>query len=165
MRKSRAGGLLALALALAPAAAWAQAPHAHGVAKLDVALEGGRLTLEFTAPLEDIVGFERRPANDRERAVLDAAASYFKSGRALATSVAAGCRVAEAGVVLDVVGEGHLEFGARLSYDCRQPQALRGIEAALLGQYGKVKRIDVRAVTPKGQSSGRLVSGKRTFGF
>jgi hypothetical protein len=150
-------------LALASGAAWAEAPHAHGVAKLDVALDGRRLTLEFTAPLEDIVGFERRPANDKERAALEAAGKYFGSGRALVASAAANCRVAEAGVVLDVRGEGHYELAARLAYDCKEPQELREIEAALLGQYKKIKRIDARAVTPRGQSSARLLPGKRTL--
>ena len=159
------GAAWLLGLALAPGLAWAQSPHAHGVAKLDVALEGRRLTLDFAAPLEDIVGFERRPANDKERAAVDAAIDYFKGGRALAPSAAANCRVADAGVVLDVREQGHYELSARLVYDCKEPQELREIEAALFGQYKRLKRIDVRAVTAKGQSAGRLVPGKRVFAF
>jgi hypothetical protein len=152
-----------LALSLAAGAAWAEAPHAHGVAKLDIALEGRRLTLAFTAPLEDIVGFERRPANDKERAALEAAVGYFKSGRAFVASAAANCRLADAGTVLDVRGEGHYELEARLAYDCKEPLHLREIDAVLFGQYKKIKRIDVRAVTPKGQSAGRLGPAKRAF--
>ena len=154
-----------LGLALVAGSARAEAPHAHGVAKVDVALEGRRLTLDFSAPLEDIVGFERRPANDKERAAVEAAVNYLKSGRALAASVAANCRVAEAGVVLDVREKGHVELSAHLVYDCKEPQELREIDAALFEPYKRVKRIDVRAVTAKGQSSGRLVPGKRVFAF
>ena len=157
------GAAWLLGLALAAGSARAEAPHAHGVAKLDVALEGRRLTLDFAAPLEDIVGFERRPGNDKERAAVEAASTYFKSGRALAPSAAANCRLAEAAVLLDVPEKGHYELSVRLAYDCKEPQQLREIDAALFDQYKRLKRIEVRAVTAKGQSSGRLVPGKRVF--
>jgi hypothetical protein len=163
VRPGRAAWLAAACLA--PAWAWAQAPHAHGVAKLDVALEARRLAMDFVAPLEDILGFERRPANEKEGAVFEAASAYFKSGRALVASPAANCRVAESAVNIEERGKGHFEWVARLTYDCKEPQELREVDAALLEQYKKLKRIDVRVVAAKGQSSTRLGSGKRTFGL
>jgi len=154
-----------LCLVLASGGAWAEPPHAHGVARLDLSVEGRRLSLDFAAPLEDIVGFERRPANDKERAAFEAAAAYFKGGRALVASLPANCRMADATAGIEERGKGHFEFVARLAYDCKEPQELRQVEAALLGPYRRVKRIDVRAATAKGQSSGRLAPGKGTFAF
>jgi len=154
---------LAFAAAALAGAAAAQEPHAHGVARLDVALDGRRLTLDFAAPLEDVLGFERRPANDKERAAFEAAAAYFKGGRALVASAAANCRVAEGNVEIEERGKGHFEWVAKLAYDCKEPQEAREIDAALLAQYKRVQRVDARAVTSKGQSSARLTAGRRTF--
>ena len=155
-----AAGLLALLL---PVLAWAEAPHAHGVAKLDVALEGRRLSMEFTAPLEDVLGFERKPANDKERAAFEAAATYLKSGQAIVAGVNANCRVADAAVEMPERGKGHFELVARLTYDCKEPGELKSLEAALLARYKKLKHIDVRVVTPKGQSAARATPAKPAF--
>ena len=153
----------ALALAAAVFAAPAQAQHAHGVGKLDVALDGRSLTLELAAPLEDVLGFERRPANDKERAALEAASAYLKSGQGFVTSLAANCRLAEGAASLEERGPGHLELTARLVYDCKEPHALEGIEAALLARYKRMKRLDVRIVGPKGQSAARVTPAKPSF--
>ena len=152
-----AAGLVAVLL---PALAWAEAPHAHGVAKLDVALEGRRLTLDFTAPLEDVLGFERKPANDKERAAFEAAVAYFKSGQAIVAGASANCRVADAAVEMPERGKGHFELTAKLAYDCKEPGELKSLEAALLARYKKLKHIDVRVVTPKGQSAVRATPAK-----
>ena len=161
MRRLHAGWLLGLALATSGARA--EAPHAHGLASLDVALDGRALTLEFRAPLEDVLGFERKPANDKERAAFEAAAAYFKGGRAFVPDAAGNCRPGESAVQVEERGKGHFELVARIAYDCKEPQALREIEAAVLGQYKKVKRIDARLATGKGQSSARLVPAKRVL--
>ena len=155
--------VLAAAWLLLGSASRAEAPHAHGVGKLDVALEGRRLTLELAAPLEDVLGFERRPANDKERAALEAAASYLKSGSAFVASPAANCRVADGTVEVAERGRGHFELAARLAYDCKEPHQAREIDAALLGQYKRLKRLDVRVVTPKGQAAARATPARRSF--
>ena len=161
MRTARAAWLAAAWLASGPA--WAEAPHAHGVAKLDVAIDARRLTLEFAAPLEDVLGFERRPTSEKDRSALEAASSYFKSGRAFVPAASANCRMADGAVEVVERGKGHFELVARLAYDCKEP--LGEVEAAVFAQYKKLKRIDVRAVTSKGQSSARLTPAKRTFGL
>ena len=153
----------ALVLAAAAFGANAQAPHAHGVGKLDVALEGRHLTLELAAPLEDVLGFERKPANDKERAALEAASSYLKSGQGFVTSLAANCRLSEGTAGLEERGPGHLELIARLAYDCKEPQALDTIEAPLLARYKRMKRLDVRIVGPKGQSAAKVTAAKPSF--
>jgi hypothetical protein len=159
----RAAWALAFVAVALTGTAVAQVPHAHGVARLDVTLEGRRLTLDFAAPLEDVLGFERRPANDKERAAFEAAAAYFKAGRALVASAAANCRVAEGNVEIEERGKGHFEWVARLAYDCKEPQEAREIDAPLLVRFKQIKRIEVRAVSAKGQSSARLTLTKRFF--
>jgi hypothetical protein len=156
----RLGAVGLAAAALVALVARAEAPHAHGVASLDVALEGRALTMEFRAPAEDVLGFERRPAGDKDRAAVEAATAYFQGGRGFTPSAAANCRPATSTATVEERGKGHFELVARLAYDCKEPGSLAEIEAAVFAQYKKVKRIDVRAVTGKGQSSARLTPAK-----
>ena len=44
--------------------------HVHGVASLQVALDGNRLNLEFSSPLDNLVGFEHAPRTDRQKAAV-----------------------------------------------------------------------------------------------
>ena len=69
---------LILALAAIPATA-AEKAHVHGRAGLDVAIEGSQLTLEFEAPLEDLVGFEREARNEQRARGADAGWSPFSN--------------------------------------------------------------------------------------
>jgi hypothetical protein len=56
-------------------AAWpAQAgPHEHGVAHLNVAIDGQRVTLSFQIPMESLLGHERAPKSPQEQAQVKAA--------------------------------------------------------------------------------------------
>lgn len=158
MSTKRAAWLLGAVLS--SGAALAEAPHSHGVASLDVSIEGRALSLEFRAPLEDVLGFERKPASARDRAAFEAIAMYLKGGRGFVPNIGANCRPADSSVDVEERGSGHFELAARLAYDCKEPDSLAEIEAAVFGQYRKIKRIDVRAVTGKGQSSARLTPAK-----
>ena len=60
-----------------------------------------------------------------------------------------------------LAGKGHFELVARLTYDCKEPGELKSLEAALLARYKKLKHIDVRVVTPKGQSAARATPWKK----
>lgn len=153
--------LLFLALAALPAAA--QKAHQHGKATLDVAIEGKSLTLEFESPLHDLVGFERQPANDKERAALGALDAYLESGQAFVPTAAAGCKLAEAKARSAEAGKDHAESRATLRFDCSDMAALKQVEAAIFKQYARLKRIDVRLVTSKGQSASRLTPAKRNL--
>lgn len=54
-------------ITLAPAAAQHQHhAHTHGVVTLGVAVDQSTITLELSAPLESLVGFERAPRTDAE---------------------------------------------------------------------------------------------------
>ena len=84
-----------LALALLAAAGGAQAhsrPHEHGVASLDVAVDGAQLTVLLNMPLDGLLGFERPPRNDRERQAADAALALLRDGaRMFGPEAAAQC--------------------------------------------------------------------------
>ena len=69
-------GLAALGLALC-GAAFAGKAHQHGVARLDLAVDGGTVTIAVEMPLDALVGFERSPRTGAER---QAAAAFALFG-------------------------------------------------------------------------------------
>lgn len=66
-------GALAFVVGLAADAAETRGAHEHGHAVLKLVQEGADVVVHFRSPLDSIVGFEHRPANDEQRAALEAA--------------------------------------------------------------------------------------------
>lgn len=59
------GPVVALLILLcASAREWAGEAHQHGVARLDIAVDAGRISLQRDSPLDKLLGFERAPRND-----------------------------------------------------------------------------------------------------
>ena len=54
--------------------------HEHGVAHLNVAIEGNRLYIEFSSPAANIVGFEHRPRTEDQKGAIQAAIQKMKEG-------------------------------------------------------------------------------------
>jgi hypothetical protein len=59
-----------LVIAAPPAPSAAADAHVHGLAALQVAVDGNRLLLEFSSPLDNLVGFEHAPRNDKQTAAV-----------------------------------------------------------------------------------------------
>ena len=158
--------MVAIALfAIVPALSTAKAegPHVHGQARLDVVVEGTRLSLELDAPLDGLVGFERAPRDARERAALDGAIEYLQAGKGFVPSPAAGCKLASATVRTPERGRGHRGLEGKLAYECANPGELKEVEVALLREFKRLKRVDARIVTRKGQAAGRVTPAAPTL--
>ena len=152
---------LATAAVLAVAPAFAQKGHVHGAATLDVSIEGPRLSLAFEGSLEDLVGFERAARDDRERAAIEAMKAHLASGQAFAPNAEARCRAVESRAEITSPGKGHAAVEGSFAYHCDAAARLAHVEAALFERYPRLKRIDARVVSAKGQSAARLTPTKR----
>lgn len=85
-----------LSLVFVTAPGLAADAHMHGVGTLDVAVDAGALLLRLEAPLDSLVGFERAPGNDAERAAVRRMAVKLGGARAQFTPTpAARCRPAD----------------------------------------------------------------------
>jgi len=102
-----AAGAIALVMATLPAAHAGKA-HEHGVAKVDVAVEGNKLTVALQSPLDSLLGFERAPRTDAERkAAADMLARLRSGGALFKADAAAQCTLSKAEVsapVLEAAG-------------------------------------------------------------
>lgn len=150
--------LLALLSATAGAA---QKAHEHGVMKLDVAVEGDRLSLSMEAPLDNFLGFERAPRTDAERkAAADVLARLRAPAGLFTADAAAQCTLATAEVQAPVLepgakpgkDDGHADLDASYEFKCAQPQQLRTLDVGLFDAWRRIQRIEVQVAGPKGQS-------------
>jgi hypothetical protein len=163
-------------LALLAAAAWAGKAHVHGVVAVDATADGGAaLSVQLDAPLDSLVGYERRPRSAAERAAADAALASVRSGGWVVVPAAAGCTLA--GVEVDApvlqatpapnaaatpAGDGHAELAATATWRCRTPAALQAVELALFERFARIQRIDVQVAGPAGQLRHTLRRPART---
>lgn len=166
---------LALALPAAPAAAHGKA-HQHGVAAMDAAVEGSTLTVELNTPLDNLLGFERAPRTDAERARVQAMAATLRAPQdLLRTDAAAGCTARSTTLVSPVLGLGdapaggaapaakgeHADLEASWVFECRSIAELRAVEVGLFGAFPGFKRIDVQVALPGRQARHTLTPQSR----
>jgi len=151
--------LLAAALAL-PGATFA-APHQHGVAKLDIAVDGPTLAIDFETPLDNLLGFERAPRNDAERKAADAAVATLKAGASVfRIDPAAQCTLDEVvvnsaplklGSPATKADDGHADLDASYRFTCKGT-APAFLDIGLFESFKRMRRIDVQVATGKAQS-------------
>jgi Protein of unknown function (DUF2796) len=152
--------LVLLALFTA-APARAADPHQHGVARLDAALDGRMLTLAFASPLDNLLGFERKPRNEVERQAAQALVERWRGDATglLRPDPAAGCRLVAVELESAVLGVGaasagageHAELEAEWRFECAEPARLAFIELGLIAAYPRLKRVEVQIATAGGQ--------------
>jgi hypothetical protein len=182
-------GKMAFVLAALAGAAAAQAPqaHVHGAAELAVVIDGGTIDIVFESPLDNLLGFERAPKSDAERAAVGAMAGRFRAPPGLfVPTPAADCRAPPAELsspVLDPAllqgkpagaasgaGKGgaddaHAELRVHIVYSCAKVAALAGLEVRVFDAFANVRRIDAALAGPKGQSATTLTTTNRMLKF
>ena len=155
--RSRAFTALVAASLLAPATTVAHRAHTHGVADLDIALDGGRLTLVLTAPADDVVGFEHAPRTDAQRAAVAAAERLLADHAALfSLPAAAGCAMASTDVRApwregEPAADGHADFIAQWSFDCARPAELRQFDVRIAEKLRGNLRLRTTVISDRGQ--------------
>jgi Protein of unknown function (DUF2796) len=147
--------------------------HEHGRGVLNIAIEGGRVSLELEAPGADIVGFEHAARTPRQKAALKQAKQQLLAPQGLFKfPSAAGCVVAEASVDVEpgqhqggeakgagaggtkgeAAGEGHSNFHGQYAFNCKDPARITGVEFAYFQAFAGAQKLEVNVITPKGQT-------------
>jgi hypothetical protein len=151
---------LAVLLA-APLATLAQGhAHVHGVAKLDIAVEAKKITVNLETPLDNLVGFERAPRTDSERKRADEAVARLRAGDEMFKfDPAAGCKMARveltsAALKLGPAGAaaqgGHADLDGSWEFDCSDATLARHVDVGLFA-FNQLKRVQVQLALPKAQ--------------
>ena len=151
--------------------------HEHGVVRLDVSIEGSRVTIDMTAALDNWLGFERAPRTDAERkAAADVLARLRNPSQGaplFAPNAQAQCQLAQAEVSAPVLepaakpaaapaappppapakgGAEHADLEASYRFQCAQPALLRSLDLGLFEAYKRIQRIEVQVAGQTGQS-------------
>ncbi|WP_295550671.1 DUF2796 domain-containing protein [uncultured Stenotrophomonas sp.] len=157
----------ALFLLLAASAAQAHdirqhAPHVHGQATVDVALDQRTLDVALQAPGIGILDYERPPASSAEQVALARATSLLKGGSWVTLPTAADCRLIsskadaegfDAPAAAPSAGQHlHAGFTATLQYRCTNPAALRAIVMRLPVLFPGLHEVIVNSATANGQN-------------
>jgi hypothetical protein len=140
-----------------------QGAHEHGVARLNVAVEGPLLLLELETPLMNLVGFEHAPRDDAQRQALAAAESGLRaSARLFRPTAEAACTPLEAqvevhpGAPADADGEAHGDARGAYSFTCQRPEALNEVEVRLFSVFPGTERLRAQVVGRHGQRAQEL---------
>ena len=149
--------------------------HEHGHGKLNIAIEGNRVSMELEVPGADIVGFEHEASTPEQKATVEKAKATLSDALAVfKLPAAAGCKLAEAKVAVQAEDEHeheaeakkedpkpdgakeeehHSEFHATYAIDCASPAKLTAIEFKYFDLFAGAQELDVNLVTLKGQTS------------
>ncbi len=169
----------------------APAVHSHGTAKLQVAVDGNRLTLEFESPLDNLVGFEHAPRTDRQKAAVQTMVGHFlDAATVFVPTPAADCVVTSGTLESPVIdaaalrgagakdpapakrsapppatGARHAELTGTFVFRCAKAGSLRDLEVRLFDFFPGLRRLDVQVAAPQGQKSARLSPGARRISW
>lgn len=153
---------LSFSLSLLPSMAHAAGhAHVHGLAKLDVAIDAGKLSLGLESPLDNLVGFERAPRTDAERQAVDKAVAALRdAGSMFRIDPAAQCKsvkvdLASAALKLGnpdpaEVAAGHADIDGSFEFDCVDAAKATWIEVGLF-RFERLQKLQVQVATPSGE--------------
>jgi len=154
--------------AAAASGAFAHGPgaHVHGIAKLDVAIDGETLTLGLESPLDNLLGFEHMPRTDKQKAEVRAMAEALNKPAALFVATPA-AQCASTSVKLESpvleptkkdAGDGHADLDGEFVFRCAHPEALRDIEVRMFAAFPHLRQVDVQVAAPRGQAAAQLTA-------
>ena len=146
------------------------------MAQLDVAVEATRVTLELDTPLDSLLGFERAPRTDAERALVEKMLARLRAAdQIFRIDGAAGCTLAKVSLVSPVLGLAapgtdaaaaakaaaatgeHADLNGRFEFNCTAGQRASFVEVGLFDAFAPMKRIELQLVLPRGQMKASLV--------
>lgn len=160
--------------------------HVHGVAHLNVALEGNDLYIELTSPAANIVGFEHDPRTQNQEGAVQEAIKQLKKGpRLFIQSSGAACQMVEAKVDTDMEGHNghdtepeytnqshkadahssHAEFVAEYHFVCKKPEKLAQMDVKLLEIFPGIEHIVVQLLTETKQTAVKLTEKSHKIKF
>lgn len=135
-------------------------PHVHGLATLNVAVDGATLTVLLETPLDSLLGFEHRPRTAAQRQAAEAVAQQLQQPAAwLRPDAAAQCTLTGTELGLDALqplqpggkDNDHADVDATYTYTCAQPARLASLQLGLFDQFKRLQRIDAQVAGAQGQ--------------
>jgi hypothetical protein len=143
----------------------AGAAHEHGVARLDIAVDAGRISLQLDTPLDNLLGFERAPRSDAERNSAAAAVATLRAAeRLFRIDPAAGCKLVKVELVSAALNLGaaksgpdeHADMDASFEFSCQAADKATFVDVELFAAFARLARLEVQVAGAKAQSQTTL---------
>lgn len=180
---------LLLALALLPLAATAHddhdhgslGKHEHGVAQVNVALDGTTLELELDSPAMNLVGFEHAATSAADKATVASIQALLKKPLQLFDApAAANCNLTSTELQSPLFGDTeakhdddgdhdghhHADIHAHYQFTCSAPEALASLDfAPLFKRFPATQKVQVQMIGPRGQQGTELTPANTVLTF
>ncbi|WP_087503350.1 DUF2796 domain-containing protein [Pseudomonas sp. SID14000] len=155
--------------------------HEHGVAKLNVVLDGNTLELELDSPAMNLVGFEHAANSDADKAKVAAVRQQLEQPLKLfGLPAAAGCKEDQQELESPLFGDApkaddddehehghqHSDIGAHYQLTCTNPDKLAQVDLApLFKAFPATQKINVQLIGPNGQKGVETTPAKAAVAF
>jgi len=155
--------------------------HVHGIAALNLAIEGREVHIELDSPAANIVGFEHAPSSEADHAALDKAVALLEDGnRLFRFNNEAGCRLENADVASELLHgadeghaeenhehehEGHSDMEATYHFECDRPGELTQLSVELFEAFAGTHKLEVQYVINSKQGAAELTAGSHVVEF
>lgn len=153
--------------------------HEHGVASLNVALDGQTLELQLESPAMNLVGFEHTAKSDADKAKVAAAKAELEQPLSLFALAAGDCKATQVELQSPLFGDAghhdhdhhehqgeHSEIHAHYRFDCARANDLKQLDLAeLFKRFPATKKIQVQLIGPSGQQGVELTPAQPRLSF
>ncbi len=156
--------------------------HEHGVAKLNVVLDGNTLELELDSPAMNLVGFEHAASSEADKAKVAAVRQQLEQPLKLfGLAAAAGCKDDAQDLESPLFGDApkadddgdehehghvHSDINAHYQLTCATPGKLSQVDLApLFKAFPATQKINVQLIGPNGQKGVEATPAKATVEF
>ena len=153
--------------------------HEHGVASLNVALDGQTLEIQLQSPAMNLVGFEHEAKSDADKAKVAAARQHLEQPQALfALPIEAKCALRDSELDSPLFGghahdehehadeHGHSDIDASYRFACANAEALQTLElGSFFGTFPGTEKLEVQLIGPSGQQGAELTPSNSRLSF
>lgn len=155
--------------------------HEHGVASLNVALDGQTLEIQLESPAMNLVGFEHAATSDADKAKVAAVRQQLEQPQTLfALPIEAKCALQESELESPLFGEakhehadhdhgdehGHSDIDASYRFACANAEALKTLElGSFFGSFPGTEKLEVQLIGPSGQQGAELTPKNARLSF
>ncbi|WP_043310354.1 DUF2796 domain-containing protein [Pseudomonas sp. ML96] len=153
--------------------------HEHGVASLNVALDGQTLEIQLESPAMNLVGFEHEAKSDADKAKVASARKHLEQPQALfALPIEAKCALQDSELESPLFGyaehaehehgdeHGHSDIDASYHFTCANAEALKTLElGSFFGTFPGTEKLEVQLIGPGGQQGAELTPSNSRLSF
>jgi len=143
--------------------------HVHGIAALNLVLDGKAVHVELSSPAANMVGFEHAPVSDAEHSAQEDAFLRLKNADQLFRfNKTANCHAAEVEIESgdeEHADTRHSDITVMYRFTCDAPGELDTLRIGLFDAFPAIDNLAVQYVTDRGQGAATLRSGEPLLTF